>query len=153
MGFWVVVTTNIGWDPETKRNNMGAGVALQAALRWGELPEWYGWRCKLSGANTPVLVNEHRRLVFFPVKPLLPGNPERSWDQEACLATIAHSAEQLSRLRVDGPLAMALPGCGNGGRSALEVLPILAAHLDGKVTLIDRAHTALDAATPSRLVS
>ena len=74
-GWHVVVTTNIGWD-RSGRNNMGAGMALQAALRWPGLPLWYGLECRKRGAETPVLVRDDVRLVFFPVKPLLEANPE-----------------------------------------------------------------------------
>lgn len=128
LGFWVVVTTNIGWCQATMKNNMGAGVALQAALRWNELPEWYGWRCKLMGPETPVLVNEHRRLIFFPVKPLVARDPSMSWAQGASLETIDRSARQLAELRAS--CSMALPGCGNGEADPVDVLEILTRHLD-----------------------
>lgn len=129
----VVITTNVGWDPQTLRNNMGAGMALQAARRWPWLPEWYGRFCRhwitrrdasVMRAVRAVPVVELDRLIFFPVKPLLDfRNPERSWDQKARLDTIRVSLSQLTRH--EGAIALAFPGCGNGGLKPAEVLPFL----------------------------
>jgi hypothetical protein len=141
-GHRVVVTTNIGWHPSTGRNNMGAGMALQAALRFPGLerdlaggagprvkaedragyrtvfPEgldvWYGSLCEQLGDETPVVAYPaERRLILFPVKPLLdPENPERSWDQEASYTLIAKSLAQLRTF--EGRIALSYPGAGNG---------------------------------------
>lgn len=150
-GHRVVVTTNIGWHPETARNNMGAGMALQAALRFpglreapvyrdwfGQVPEnedpewlakriarikalaaealdvWYGSLCEQLRDEMPVVAYPHeRRIILFPVKPLLdPENPERSWDQEASYTLIAKSLAQLRTF--EGRIALSYPGAGNG---------------------------------------
>lgn len=139
-GWKVVVTTNIGWDPVTFANNMGAGVALQAALRWPELPEWYGRFCRGSSPNTPVVERSDLGLVFFPVKPLLdPADPERSWAQPASLERIELSAHQLAAT-ITGNVALAFPGCGNGGLDRADVLPILQRWLRpaGRFLIVDR---------------
>lgn len=129
----VVITTNVGWDLHTRRNNMGAGMALQAARRFPWLPEWYGNFCRLwimrrrvgvvrSVRSVPVV--ELDRLIFFPVKPLLDwANPERSWDQTARLDVIRVSLTQLTRHQ--GEIALGFPGCGNGGLKPADVLPLM----------------------------
>jgi len=139
-GHRVVVTTNIGWHPETARNNMGAGMALQAALRFPGLrraqaargeqaleaelvvgPEadgldvWYGSICEQLGEETPVVAFPlEPRIILFPVKPLLyADNPERSWDQKGSYSLIMRSLLQLRSY--EGKIALSYPGCGNGG--------------------------------------
>ncbi len=143
-GFWIVVTTNIGWDPRSLANNMGAGVALQAAIRFPGLSRQYGELCRELGAATPVTPHLRHRLFLFPVKPLLDlRNPERSWAQDASLNLIERSARELAehveRMGLKGRVAMAFPGCGNGNASPSDVLPILEHHLSGLVELVDRA--------------
>lgn len=138
----VVITTNVGWDTRTLHNNMGAGMALQAARRWPWLPRWYGQFCRhwVTARQTPVRtvpVVELDRLIFFPVKPLLHfSDPERSWDQMARLDVIRVSLGQLTRHQ--GQIALAFPGCGNGGLKASDVGPLLALFLtDDRFTVCD----------------
>jgi hypothetical protein len=145
-GDWIVITTNIGWDANGE-NNMGAGMALQAALRLSELPGWYGRWCRHYGAVTPVMAGPGG-FLFFPVKPLLEEDPARSWDQIASPCLIERSARQLrlmlgeldAHLAEDVRVAMALPGCGNGGLSPADVLPILEEHLSDhrRFSCVDR---------------
>lgn len=142
----VVITTNVGWDLTTRRNNMGAGLALQAARRFPWLPEWYGNYCRLWITRWPrsawapvrsVPLVEIDRLIFFPVKPLLDfANPERSWDQRARLDVIRVSLTQLTRHQ--GQIALGFPGCGNGGLKPQDVLPLLYLFLqDERFTVCD----------------
>lgn len=138
IGYKVVVTTNIGWDPKTLANNMGAGMALQAAMKWPELPRWYGAYCKRTAPATPVVEREDLGLIFFPVKPLLdPKNPERSWDQRASLTRIEQSLRELQN--VAGKVALAFPGCGNGDLDRKDVEPLLRRYLlDDRFVVVDR---------------
>lgn len=138
-GFKVVVTTNIGWDPRTRRNNMGAGMALQAALKFPELPEWYGRFCRATYPLTPVIEHPTHRLIFLPVKPLLNrNNPEISWDQEASLPLVESGLQRLALHK--GQIALGLPGCGNGGLSLAEVVPLLEKHLpDDRFEVVDQS--------------
>lgn len=135
----MVVTTNIGWHPETARNNMGAGMALQAALRFPglkiapfpgiehpggpldgglydqqPLDVWYGSMCEQLGEETPVLAYPYeRRILLLPVKPLKDrANPERSWDAEGDLGLIYRGLQQLRGYQ--GKIALSYPGAGNG---------------------------------------
>jgi hypothetical protein len=156
-----VVTTNIGWDPRTKRNNMGAGTVLEAMARCPEISVLYGRACAALQDALPVLDLEHlialnelfgyelsaasraameKRLgglIFFPVKPLLdPLNPERSWAQQASLGLIQRSTVELAA--VPGKIALTLPGCGNGGLHPDSVYPILKRYLtDDRFVVVD----------------
>lgn len=137
-GAKVVVTTNIGWDPATRRNNMGAGVALQAWQRWPELAEWYGRFCRATYPRTPVVEHPTLRLIFLPVKPLISiERPEQSWAQDASLSLITRG---LRRLRLHkGEIVLAFPGCGNGGLDQAMVLPVLTRTLtEDRFTVVDR---------------
>lgn len=138
-GWTIVVTTNIGWSLRTHENNMGAGVALQAADRWPDLPKWYGRFCAQHAADTPVVERKDRRLIFFPVKPLLdPKNPELSWSQLASPELIERSARQLAEIKA-GRIALAYPGAGNGGLPVSVVKPILERYLPGdRFLVVDR---------------
>ncbi len=125
----LVITTNIGWDPVSKQNNMGAGTAYQAATKWPGLPLWYGKLCASTAPSTPVLEHPDLPLIFFPVKPLLDADdPEISWNQKAQLDLIAKSARQLAL--IEGQIALTFPGCGNGGLDPSAVYPILCRALD-----------------------
>lgn len=151
-GHKIVVTTNVGWDPATRQNNMGAGMALQAALRWPWLPEWYGefcmrwvmrWGKERYGVIratrvAPVVEHDALRLIFLPVKPLLSfSDPEISWNQRARLDCIQVGLSQLRKHH--GTIALGLPGCGNGGLSAMDVRPLLEAGLpEERFLLCDR---------------
>ncbi len=133
-GWKVVVTTNIGWDPKNEnRNNMGAGMALQACCRWPWLASWYGEHCMRFGANTPVIELDRLRLIFLPVKPLLPLNPAMSWNQTAKLSLIARGLPQLAQH--DGNIAMAWPGCGNGWLDPEELRPAMDDFFDIRATV------------------
>lgn len=134
----VVVSTNIGWDSATRRNNMGAGMALQAALKFPDLPEWYGRFCRATFPLTPVIEHPLYRLIFLPVKPLLNrNNPEISWDQEASLPLIEAGLQQLREHH--GQIALGLPGCGNGGLSLVQVFPLLERYLgEDRFSVVDQ---------------
>lgn len=152
-GDWVVVTTNIGWDPEGW-NNMGAGVALQAATRFRGLPQQYGELCRDLGAETPVTPHLRHRLFLFPVKPLNVSDPEQSWNQLADVALIERSTQQLAAhidtLGLAGRVVMAFPGCGNGGLSRSVVQPILERYLSGRVRIVDKVSDHIDAPSAER---
>jgi hypothetical protein len=160
-GYRRVVTTNIGWDPRTRRNNMGAGTVLEAMARCPDIARLYGQACKLLREAMPVVdltglirINEPlgphlsqgvlasmearlARLIFFPVKPLLDQeNPERSWAQRASLELIRRSTVELASF--PGKIALTLPGCGNGGLAPESVYPILKRYLtDDRFLLVD----------------
>jgi hypothetical protein len=133
------VTTNIGWDPDTLENNMGAGVALQASLRFHGLARQYGELCSELREETPVVPHLRHRLFLFPVKPLIASDPAHSWAQDASVDTISRSARQLFDLlttKLPVLCAMALPGAGNGGLNPVTSLRTLDA-LEKLVIVVD----------------
>lgn len=137
----VVVTTNIGWDPDhSNANNMGAGMALQAMQMWGWLPYWYGEHARvMADTKTPRVIEfGPLGLIFLPVKPLLdPENPEISWNQNADFGLIE---DMLGQLRsIEGQISLGLPGCGNGGLDSGEMLAHMRMVLDDRFTLRDIA--------------
>jgi hypothetical protein len=126
----VVIPTNLGWKADGS-NVMGRGLALQCADRFPEVPAWYGAICQACGPFTPVVIHPEHGLIFFPVKPLDCDEPHLSWRQKASLSLIRQSAFQLSQLRL-GPTAIPLVGCGNGGLSEQDVMPIVRDMLKGQ---------------------
>lgn len=149
-GSKIVITTNIGWDPVTLRNNMGAGIALEAMRRWPWLPEWYGRFCRATFPHTPVIEHDQLRLIFLPVKPLLNrNNPEISWDQRASVFLVVEGLKQLRHHA--GHIALGFPGCGNGGLEPIEVLPHIERQLD-PTRFVVRDRQGVDAVKPERLL-
>jgi hypothetical protein len=147
MKSFIVVPVNIGWkkpgkDGKPGPNVMGRGVAAKAAERMGPvLPQLYGEFCAQHGAKTPVTFDLSSGLVLFPTKPLA-ENPAMSWKGKASLELIERSARQLAEMtwlnrkvvaknteRVppleDDDVYVPLVGCGNGGLSVGDVVPIL----------------------------
>lgn len=126
-GWKIVISTNIGWsDREGHANNMGAGIALQAALRWPWLPSWLGSHYRavhLFGAKQRPVERPELGLIFVAVKPLIETDPEYSWNQKASPKLIA---EQLGMLTShEGDIALGFIGCGNGALDRIEVMPAL----------------------------
>lgn len=143
--FDVVVTNNIGWDPRTYRNNMGAGTTLEASIRYPHLPCWYGAECASRVTSddgvqdVPVLYREVEGLYFFPVKPLLSiHDPEMSWNQKADIKLIRKGLYELADLadNAQKPIAMTLPGAGNGGLPPDHVLSCVQAVLGNRDDII-----------------
>ena len=155
----IVVPTNIGWT-KAGNNVMGRGVAMQAAQRFPDLPEWYGRFCKAHGARTPVAFKAFGStlrssaiipwtwadLILFPVKPLNEEHPWLSWQSRASLSLIERSLQELVDLipKWPDPVKIVLPlvGCGNGGLSLGEVLPLLDKYLapTNKFVLVTLTH-------------
>lgn len=152
-GWKIVITTNIGWAGEagqwpTKKyaNNMGAGIAWQAAQRWPWLPLWLGSHyraCHRLGAVQAPLEHDQLRLIFLPVKPLLANDPAYSWNQPGNSQLIGYGLGRLSAHQ--GKIALGFPGCGNGGLNPSVITPMLLklgivrSHLGhGETIVVDR---------------
>lgn len=129
-GHPLVITTNIGWD-DRGRNNMGAGLALDAMRRWSSLPLWYGEQCRSHGEHMPVVEHRTYCLLFLPVKPLLVLNPSLSWNQVADPRLICRGLGQLALLPdARLPTVLTFPGCGNGGLAIELVEPLVRHYLE-----------------------
>jgi len=124
---YIVIPTNIGWRVDGS-NIMGRGLAQQAAVKYPELPGWYGGKCQ-EAPEGKLHVYEPGKLVMFPVKPLNREKPWLSWKSKADIELIIQSASQLFGLPFDDPVSIPLVGCGNGGLDPAEVIPVLSAML------------------------
>lgn len=98
---------------------MGAGLALQAAERFPDIPKRLGQLLQMNG-NVPFVFNE-ARVVTFPTKP--------SWQDPAVLALIEITATRLTQLQevYKGlrPILMPRVGCGAGRLTWAKVRPVL----------------------------
>ncbi len=158
-GWKIVISTNIGWDGDDavawrapgargNRNNMGAGIAWEAARRWPWLPEWLGSHYRAihrAGITQAPVELPELRLIFLAVKPLIESDPAYSWNQKADPALIAHQLGRLSGHQ--GDIALGFVGCGNGALKQEQVLPFLLklemvrTHLGhGRTVVVDREY-------------
>jgi len=121
----VVVPVTIGWKTGGSAV-MGAGIAKQAANRYPDLPQWWGFHCQQFRENTPVLFHPKYNMIFFPTKPLDEDRPWVSWRQDSDAKLIWRSAAQLAAFGpVEQTISIPLVGCANGKLSTELVLPIL----------------------------
>lgn len=119
----VVVTTN-GMIRNDGKAVMGAGIALQAAQRFLELPLLLADALRKYGNQTFYYPN--RNLFTFPTK--------YDWKMPSDLSLIEKSAIQLAEMLTRGPYShlrviLPKPGCGHGKLSWAQVEPILDKHL------------------------
>jgi hypothetical protein len=119
----VVVTTN---DVIKKdgRAVMGAGIALQAAQRFPDLPLLLADGLKKYG----------NQLLYYPNWNLFTFPTKYDWKMPSDLALIERSAIQLASFLLQEDYAylrviMTKPGCGHGKLSWAQVEPILNRHL------------------------
>ena len=138
-GFWVVVTTNIGWKANGD-NVMGAGVALQAARKFPQLPRYYGRLCKKYKDMLGVVIYDEGRLILAPTKRLDWKKPHLSWQAEADIGLVEQTIHQLAELAREErfKIAMSYPGCGNGGLSPREVKPLLDRYLSSRFVVVSK---------------
>ncbi len=124
-GYLKVVPINLGWK-SSGANVMGRGVAKQAAAKFPDLAMWFGQVCKDMASADIVKINRYSDLLMFPVKPLFKTAPHLSWQRDADFDLVERSARELaSLLGSNQPIVLPLVGCGNGGLSPCDVLPML----------------------------
>jgi len=144
-GGWIVITTNIGWK-EDGHNPMGAGIAKAAAAIAPDLPKWYGSLCQRYKESTAVVPYIPARMILFPTKPLNKTQPWLSWNGDSDLKLIEKSTRQLqelitilrSRELLISEIGLPMPGCNNGHKDPVDVLPILQEYLDDKFIVFTR---------------
>ena len=129
-GHWIVITTN-----GTVKNNgecvMGKGIALQAKLKYPNLPFALASRLREHG-NVPQCFH-FCRLITFPTK--------YHWRQKSDLSLIEESCEALveGMKLLDLPvLYMVRPGCSSGGLDWKDVKSILEKYLDDRFIVVER---------------
>lgn len=130
-----VITTN-GFVKKDGTATMGRGCALEAAVRWPELPALLGNVLRYRGNLTTLLfLGSDGPLVSLPVK--------HNWWEKADLGLIITSTVELVKL-VDEcrykQVVLPRPGCGNGGLDWNEVGQIMAALLDDRFTVVSFEH-------------
>ncbi len=144
----IVIPTNLGWT-SSGSNVMGAGVAKQAAQRFGWLAGWYGAACKgdfhrhgNESVVRSICKGDGNWLILLPVKPLNTERPYLSWQGPATLDLVERSVRQLAVHKPQewGGKKVALPlvGCGNGRLPRAAVLPILEHWLDDRFVLVEQ---------------
>ena len=102
---------------------MGKGVALQAALRFPDIPKILGEYVKTFG-NVPMIFNDYK-IITFPTK--------NHWIDKSDIKLIERSAVQIYNLLPrETTAAMTRPGCGNGGLKWDEVKPRIESILDDR---------------------
>ena len=128
-GNWIVITTN-GDVRKDGACVMGRGIALQAKLRFPELPYRLGKLLKEFGNSINYLWPY--RIIAFPVK--------SHWRGKANLRLIERSCEDLlfSRKDYKGSIYMVRPGCGNGGLDWDGVKSILEKYLDDRFVVVSK---------------
>ena len=128
----IVIPTNIGWK-NNYENVMGAGLAKEASRRFKNLAYRYGRWCNQYGAEAPVVYAEDLGLILLPTKPLNTKAPYLSWRNSSELPLIEKSLRELVELKPQHPeletIFVPLVGCGNGGLSETDVLPLMSSIL------------------------
>jgi len=134
-GHWIAIPTN-GSVKSNGEAVMGRGVALQAKLKFPELPEKVGRGLSTylnyygkDHYNRPQYY-QPIRIATFPVK--------YSWQDKASLDLIEYSCNVLvNNFQMFGkPLYLPRVGCGNGGLSWEAVKPILERCLDDDFVVV-----------------
>jgi len=124
---FIVIPTNLGWKSDGT-NVMGRGLAKQAAKRFPSLPKEYGRFCKELAKKKELLLylDEVKRLILLPSKPLNVSKPWLSWTGKADIQMVIKSLTSLKEWVVETSRFVGLPllGTGNGGLDKKAVLDI-----------------------------
>lgn len=120
--YWRCILTNGGVN-RVGQAVMGAGCALEAALRVPWLSNRYGTQLQAFPLGVYLVVEE--RLVMFPTKYL--------FNEKSSLPLIRGSCVQLREL-IEGTevrIVLPRPGCGSGGLDWGQVKPVVEQELGG----------------------
>ena len=100
---------------------MGAGVALEFAKTYPQLPHLLGQKLRENGNRVYYLMSDRNTHIFsFPTK--------HHWKDASDLSLIENSAKNLARLALIKPyctFVLTRPGCGLGRLSWSKVRPLL----------------------------
>lgn len=117
-GYWVVIPTN-GTVKRDGKAVMGAGLALDAARAFPDLPKKLGALLNDNGNHVRIIVDY--RLIIFPTK--------KHWMDNSTLGLIKQSASELKKLLKtdlkDVKVCSPRVGCGLGKLSWDKVKPLL----------------------------
>lgn len=115
--FILLITTN-GTIKKDGTGVMGRGNALEAAIRYPDLPRLLGFSLSCRGNVVSLLQSG---LYSFPVK--------HHWREAADLDLIKASTKRLEKIARENPhkrYVLPRPGCGNGNLKWEQVKPIVA---------------------------
>jgi len=141
-GNWIVITTN-GTVKSNRECVMGRGIALQAKLKYPQLPLLLGKKIKEYG-NFPHIF-WGLGLISFPVKHHWMDKADPVLISTSCM-TLFTGVTHLLQLHYsstpddswDGSIYMVRPGCGNGGLLWKDVKPILEEYLDDRFIVVEK---------------
>ena len=118
-GYWVVIPTNGTVQRRDGKAVMGAGLALDAARAFPDLPKRLGELINYGGNHVKVI--EDYRMILFPTK--------KHWMDNSTLGLIKQSAGELKKLLKtnlkDIKICCPRVGCGTGKLSWDKVKPLL----------------------------
>lgn len=127
---YICVTTN-GIVKHNGELVMGAGIALQAKLRFPGLPAKLGAGVRAHGNQ--VLYCADERILSFPTKHHYRDPSDLNLIEASCLQSMS-IADHYSLKRIFLPR----PGCGNGELSPKQVDPLIHSILDDRFVMIVR---------------
>lgn len=127
-GEWICITTN-GIVNKSGKSIMGAGIALQANIRFPDLPIELGE--KIQQVGNIVHIFEKYKIISFPTK--------NNWWENSDIKLIEDSAKFLSQYWF-GNKNIYLPrvGCGNGKLIWNDVKLILEKYFDDRFIVVNR---------------
>jgi O-acetyl-ADP-ribose deacetylase (regulator of RNase III) len=124
---WRAIPTN-GMIKSNGELVMGAGVALQAKVRYPKLAKVIGEFVSQCG-NIVGWIQEYR-IVSFPTK--------NNWAEKSSLELIDQSARQMMDKLPDMDIvAMPRVGCGYGQLDWNDVLPVLMRYCDDRIVIVN----------------
>jgi O-acetyl-ADP-ribose deacetylase (regulator of RNase III) len=111
---------------------MGAGVALQAKLRYPELPSYWG-RCVTETGNQCYTFGlSDEILISFPTKHYFRGRSSLALIEQSCQGLLS-----IVRLCLFQTIVLPRVGCGLGGQDwEGEVKPLLSCYLDDRFIVV-----------------
>jgi hypothetical protein len=132
LGEWICITTN-GSVKLNSEAVMGRGTALQAKIKYPDLPKRLG-QCLIYFNDNIPFVFEKYKIISFPVK--------NNWQELADFSLIENSCKKLKELVDSNPLDikkiyLTRPGCGNGKLNWENVKPILLKYFDDRFIVIN----------------
>lgn len=130
---YIAITTN-GTVKKDGTANMGRGNAKLVAEALPELPEILGALLQSKGNHVHYLGH---KVFSFPV--------EETWLSHADITLVERSAKELRSLAdmmLVSKLYLPAPGCGKGGLSEKQVLPLLESILDERFIIVQKPEEA-----------
>jgi len=129
-GNWIVIPTN-GTVKKNGEAVMGRGLALQARMRFPDIPRILGFQL---GRHGLVVTDVGKRIITFPVK--------YNWFEEASINLITKSTlglidHVLNPNFFPPPIYLPRVGCGNGKLDWKDVKPILEKYLDDRFVVVN----------------